>query len=219
MTRSLAVYSLVDALTDTLRESVLTELTPGAVVGESTVARKYDVARPTAKAAIERLVQESLLQRDAHRSARVPVLNTADVTDLYFSRTCVESAVLRRLAAKSTAPEGADQSIRDLRDAATQGPLPALVEPDIRFHRLLVDAVNSPRLSRVHAGMMTEMRLCMTQVQASHLLDPQIIADEHAAILEALTDGDAERASAALADHLERACKALIDYLNAGPKP
>lgn len=219
MVRSLSVTSLVDALADSLRESVLTELTPGAVVGETTVARKYEVARPTAKAAIERLVQEGLLHRDAHRSARVPVLNAEDVTDLYFSRTCIESAVMRRLAAKSTAPEAAEQAIRDLRDAATHGSLPALIEADIRFHRILVDALGSPRLSRMHAGIMAEMRLCMTQVQANHLLDPEIIAAEHTAILEAVTDGDAERAPAALIDHLDRAHKLLVDYLNAGNKP
>jgi DNA-binding GntR family transcriptional regulator len=219
MARSLAVTSLVDALADSLRESVLTELTPGAVVGETTVARKYEVARPTAKAAIERLVQEGLLHRDAHRSARVPVLNAEDVADLYFSRTCIESAVMRRLAATSAAPEAAEQTIRDLCDAAAQGPLPALVEPDIRFHRILVDALGSPRLSRMHAGIMAEMRLCMIQVQANRLLDPKTIAAEHTAILEAITDGDTERASAALIDHLDRACKVLIDYLNAGHKP
>jgi DNA-binding GntR family transcriptional regulator len=219
MARSLAVHSLVDALADSLRESVLTELTPGAVVGETTLARKYEVARPTAKAAIERLVQEGLLRRDAHRSARVPVLEAQDVTDLYFSRTCIESAVMRRLAARATAPEAAEQTIRDLRDATTHGPLSALVEPDIRFHRILVDALGSPRLSRMHTGIMAEMRLCMAQVQANHLLDPKIIVAEHTAILEAITDGDTERASAALTDHLDRASRVLIDYLNEAGKP
>lgn len=218
MVRSLAVHSLVDALADSLRESVLTELAPGALVGESAVARKYEVARPTAKAAIERLVQEGLLRRDAHRSARVPVLNAEDITDLYFSRTCIESTVMRRLAATSAAPEAAQQAIRDLLDATTPGPLSALVEPDIRFHRILVDALGSPRLSRMHEGMMAEMRLCMTQVQANRLLDPKIIVAEHTAILEAITDGDSERASAALTDHLDRACQLLIDYLTAGDR-
>jgi DNA-binding GntR family transcriptional regulator len=126
---------------------------------------------------------------------------------------------MRRLAAKSGPPEAAEQTIRDLRDATTQGPLSALVEPNIRFHRILVDALGSPRLSRMHAGIMAEMRLCMTQVQASHLLDPNIIVAEHTAILEAITDGDAERAPAALIDHLDRACRVLIDYLNAENKP
>ena len=56
--------------------------------------------------------------------------------------------------------------------------LSGLVEPDIRFHRVLVDALESRRLSRVHGAMMGETRLCMAQVQAHHLLDPNVIIAE-----------------------------------------
>jgi DNA-binding GntR family transcriptional regulator len=214
MDGSLAVHSLVDALADALRERVLTELPAGAPVGESDVARTYGVARPTAKAAIERLAQEGLLRRDAHRSARVPVLNAEDVADLYFSRSCLESEAMRRLATTATVPDGARRAVQELADVAADATLPALVEPDIRFHRALVDALGSPRISRIHASIMGEMRLCMTQVQAHHLLDPSVIVAEHTDILDAITHGDVARAPAALAAHLNRACRALVNHLN-----
>lgn len=213
MARSLTAYSLVDALTDSLRDRLLTELAPGASVGESEIAREYEVSRPTAKAAIERLVQEGLLRRDIHRSARVPVLSADDVTDLYFTRSCLESEVMRRLAATATVPADARQANRELRDAVGDGRLSALVEPDIRFHRILVDVLHSTRLSRLHAGIMSETRLCMTQVQANHLLDPAIIVAEHTAILDAIAQSDPHRAATELGTHLDRACRLLVDHL------
>lgn len=211
----LVVRSLVDALADELRERLFTELAPGAVVGESEVARRYEVARPTAKAAIERLVQEGLLRRDAHRSAKIPLLGADDVADLYFARTCVESAAMRRLAVTAVAPPAAADAIQQLAQAAKGPTTSSLVEPDIRFHRALVDALGSVRLSRVHAGIMSEMRLCMTQVQAHHLLDPAIIVAEHEAILAAVAAGSQDRAAAELEAHLSRACGVLVDDVRA----
>jgi len=213
MTHSLTVHSLVDALAESLRERILTELSPDTVVGETEVARHYNVARPTAKAAIERLVSEGLLHRDAHRSARVPVLNAADVRDLYFARSCLESEVMRRLTAAGAPPVAAQEQNDRLRQAISGDDLTALVEPDIAFHRILTDALGSPRLSRAHAAIMGEMRLCMTQVQAQHLLDPEIIVAEHAAIFDAVGAGDPSRAAAELQAHLDRACRVLVAHL------
>jgi DNA-binding GntR family transcriptional regulator len=213
MARSLRVRSLVDALTESLRERLLTDLAPGASVGETEIAREYEVARPTAKAAIERLVQEGLLRRDAHRSAQVPVLSADDVADLYFARSCLESEVMRRLAATATAPDEAHQANRELGDAGGDEGVSALVEPDIRFHRILVDALQSTRLSRLHAGIMSEMRLCMTQVQAHDLLGPAVIVAEHIAILDAIANADPDRAATELEAHLDHACRVLVDDL------
>ena len=58
-------------------------------------AKKFDVARPTAKAAIEQLVPIGLLRRLRNKTARVPLLDAADVADLYLSRGVIERAVVR----------------------------------------------------------------------------------------------------------------------------
>lgn len=215
MPHPLAVHSLIDALAEALRESVFTELSAGASVGESEVARKYEVARPTAKAAIERLVQEGLLRRDAHRSSRVPVLTASDVADLYLSRSCLESESMRRLAATSTPPpDTARQANKQLAAASADDTLSAFVEPDIAFHRALVGALGSTRLRRMHDGLMTETRLCMAQVQAHKLLDPTVIVAEHNEILTAIERGAPQAAAEALGVHLDHAARLLTAHLD-----
>ncbi|GHE46995.1 GntR family transcriptional regulator [Streptosporangium violaceochromogenes] len=215
MTGRLQARSLIDALVAELSEQIFDGRLPaGAAVIETHVADEYEVARPTAKAAIERLVGEGLLRRGPHRSARVPVFDAGNVADLYFARTCLERQVMRELASRRLTPPaalGAQAEIRALSGAG--GSTTAVVEPDIRFHRSLVDAVGSPRLSRMHASIMAETRLCMAQVQAFGLLRVAEIADEHEAVLDAIADGDPERADQALDLHLTRACRALLTRL------
>lgn len=211
---SLSVQSLTDALTDSLRTRITSgELDPGDALTESGLAAHYDVARPTAKAAIERLVSEGLLERVAHKSARVPLMNIERVRDMYFARQVVECESYRRLAESGLSVDDAATANTDLRTAASSGALVALVDADVRFHRALITALSSPRIGRVHSTLINEMRLCLVQVQAYELLDPAVIADEHASILEAITNADGALAAERGRAHLEHAESKLLGFL------
>ena len=62
-----------DAIFETLKTRIIDQSEPpGSTLTESAVALRFGVARPTAKLAIERLVSDGLLRREAHRAARVP---------------------------------------------------------------------------------------------------------------------------------------------------
>jgi len=211
----LRATSLVDALVAELRDRMLDGRLPGGTaLTEAEVAGEYEVARPTAKAAIERLVSEGLLRRDAHRSARVPVFGLVEVADLYFARTLLERQVVRELSRTYDVPPEAFVAHEEIRGLGrSMASTTAIVEPDVRFHRALVDALESPRVSRVHEAMMAEMRLCMAQVQVHGLLRVSDIADEHQAIMDAIDDGDPDRAENALESHLVRARSRLVTRL------
>jgi DNA-binding GntR family transcriptional regulator len=57
MSVSLKTTSLPEAVYDAVRESIVTvQVPPGSLLTETAVSLRYGVARPTAKAAIERLV-------------------------------------------------------------------------------------------------------------------------------------------------------------------
>ncbi len=220
MARPLAVHSVVDALVDALRERILDEQLPGgAVVTETEVAREYNVARPTAKTAIERLVAGGLLHRGPHKSARVPILGLSEICDVYFARSCLEAEAMRRLATTGTVPRAAQEAAAQLAAAQSAASVAALVEPDIRFHRELVDALGSERLTRAHTALMAETRLCMAQVQAHELLRPAEIVAEHEAILKQVAAGSPDGAAAAVIAHIDRACTLLTGHLeNAGAR-
>ncbi|GAB3881296.1 GntR family transcriptional regulator [Terrabacter terrigena] len=215
MALRLDVRSVVDALVDSLRERIFSEQLPGgAAVTELEVAAEYDVARPTAKTAIERLVGEGLLVREQHRSARVLLLDADEVEDLYFARGCLEESAMRRLAlTRAAVPDEALKAAADMEDALAARDTLTFVDGDIQFHRSFIDALGSARLSRAHGLLLSETRLCMAQVQTHDLIRPTQIIEEHRRILAALQTADPEAAGAAVTEHLLLAKRALTAHL------
>jgi DNA-binding GntR family transcriptional regulator len=211
----LAVVGVVDAVTSRLRDRILSgDLRSGSALTEAFVSEEYAVARPSAKAAIEQLVAAGLLERTAHRSARVVAIDPETVRDVYRTRTRLESAALRELAGTRTVPAAAIAANAEIQAMPT-GPDPATVDPDLRFHTALIDALGSARTGRMYRSVLDEARMCMAQVQGRRLLDAGVIAAQHAEILDALAAGEAERATAVLGIHLSSAQERLVDALGA----
>lgn len=216
---ALSITRVPDAVYEALRESILAQReSPGSAITEQAVADRFGVARPTAKVALERLVADGLLRREAHKTARVPELSRDDIVDLYATRAIVEEAALRTLAADGVVPMAAIAAQRMLTDAATAARSmapgaevpPALARADIAFHRALVEAQRSPRLARLHALLMGEIELCTGQVQAHRLLALDDVVAQHQGILDAVAAGDPERAGAFTRAHIEGARDRLL---------
>ncbi|MET4428575.1 MULTISPECIES: GntR family transcriptional regulator [unclassified Mycolicibacterium] len=214
MPLELKTQSVGEALIVSLRERILTDDIPaGRPVTEASVSSDYGVARQTAKAAIEHLVAEGLLQRTAHRSARVPILDESQVKDLYFARRFLESHAYGLLARDRRLAHTVVTAHETFKRAANEGDVVTVVEADIRLHTCLVGSLGSPHLDRAHCLVVNEMRLCLAQVQSHHLLDPVEIHAEHDAILKAIVDGDANRAAQLGDQHLDHAERRLLEHL------
>jgi DNA-binding GntR family transcriptional regulator len=214
----LQTLSVVDAVAADLRTNLFTgEFQVDRQLTEAEVAATYGVARPTAKAAIEKLVSEGLLQRRTHKTARVPVMSAEDVRDLYLARSCIELEVVRRLARSGASMADAvtaNAEVLAADEEATGGP--DIIAPTAGFHLALVGSLQSPRLDRVFRTVMGEMRLCMAQMRSRKLLRRDLIVEEHWAILACIDNGDADGAAAAMQAHLINAQNRLVPELEDG---
>jgi DNA-binding GntR family transcriptional regulator len=208
MSTSLKTTSLPQAVYDALRESIVTvQDAPGSLLTEVAVASRFGVARPTAKAAIERLVSEGLLVRRAHHAASVPQLSRDDIVDLYASRAVIEEAALRNLR---SVPAGALAAQREV--LAYEGTDSApFARADITFHRELVLGQHSPRLARMHTLIMGEIELCIGQVLSQRLLSSAEVAVQHQGILDAVASGDHDLAARLTRAHIEGARDKLLE--------
>lgn len=214
MPARLGVVSVVQAIINDLRSRIFAgELTPGTALSEVDVAAHYTVARPTAKAALENLVASGLLTRNAHQSARVTVLNSADARDIYRTRAIIEAEAVRLLATTGQVPAAAYEANAQITALSNASPV-QIVEPDVRFHFALVNALGSQRTSASYAQLSDEIRLCMTHVQDATLLSTKDIAAEHQKLLEQIEANDAQGAASTLADHLSRASSKLEAHLD-----
>lgn len=210
---ALGVVGVVDAVTAQLRGRILSgDIRSGAPLTEAAVSQAFGVARPSAKAAIEQLVASGILERTAHRSARVVGIDPDTVRDVYRTRTRLESAALRELATRRAVPPAAMAANAEIL-AMKPGPDPATVDPDLRFHTALIDALDSERTGRMYRSVLDEVRLCMAQVQGRRLLDASVIATQHAEILDAVAAGDGQRAAELLDAHLSSAEERLVEAL------
>ncbi len=181
-----------DAVVSALRDAILGRmLEPGTAITEAHVSATYTVARPTARIAIDRLVADGLLVREPHHAARVRRLGRDDIDDLFVSRAAIEAAAVELLAATATVPAEASDTHRELLDLAADAPYAAR---DLAFHRSLVHGTSSTRLPRLHDLLMGEIELGIAQVEAHGLRSADEVAADHESILEAIADGDVERA-------------------------
>lgn len=208
---SLENASLTDSLCQVLRRNIINgDVVPGQRLSETWVAERFDVARPTAKASIDRLASEGLLRRGRYKSALVPKLSAEDIEDLYFSREPIESCAVRTLAAKSEVPAAAERALKLMTVTASMDDQSDHTEADIALHKALVAAVDSPRLRRMHDTVMGESQLCIAQVRTNAAVDLAELTDRHAAILEAIAAGDPEGAVIALQRDLHGCRDALL---------
>lgn len=205
----LSTVSVVDALAASLRSRVLDgRLVSGTTFAEAEIAAQYGVSRPTARSAVTALVHEGLLHREANKPAYVPQLNSADVVDLFLVRIPLETQVVKVLVERDAVPvTEAERAIADLDRLGPDASHSTFVESDLRFHQSLVEAVGSPRLTRLYRGIQGEVHLCM--VQTRHTLGRKRIVAEHSEVLKALRAGDAEEAARRMRAHLDGACRSL----------
>lgn len=197
--------STVEAIAAELRRGIFAgELPSDTHVTEAEVATNFGVARPTAKAAIEKLVSERLLHRGLHKTARVPVMGSEDIRDLCLTRSLIETRVVARLAEQRKVPESTAQSHTALTQIIPASDI-SVIEPIINFHLTMVDALGSQRTSRLYETLMGEMRLAMAQMHIRRTLSGQVIAEEHQAIIKCIAAGDSEGAVRELERHLRNA--------------
>ena len=200
-----------DAVADDLRAAILGgEFGPGSTLTESGVSLRFAIARPTARIAIDKLVAEGVLRREAHHAARVPELNRADIADLFDTRAIIEGAALASLASGGTIPADALAAHRDLRGRVA-GDEP-YATADIAFHRALVTGQPSARLARMHGLLMGEIELGIAQVDAHRLRSAAEVVRDHQGILDAVTAGDADRAERLTREHITASRDRLLAH-------
>ena len=219
-TTPIASSSLVDAVHQAIRGRILAgAVTPGSTVTELAVATEFGVARVTAMAAVERLVQNGLLRRTANKSARVPVASADDVLDAYFARRLLEGSAIQQLAEKGDLPEKTRHAFQCFEAGTEHHEWRQVAESEDTFHRSMVDALGNFRFSRIFGSYMDETQLYQTQIpnQTWDLLAET--SQDYAATITAIEARDPAQAARIIDTHLYRCCTRIVEQLRNITKP
>jgi DNA-binding GntR family transcriptional regulator len=210
----IATVSTVEAAANAIRDLILDgELAPGTRLRENDFAERLGVARHSFRAATQILIGEGLLRREPNRGVQVPVFSQEDVEDIFKLRAALEVEAVRLVIKDGSVPAEASAAVTTLAGLSADSPWSDVVQPDLQFHRAIIDAAGSVRLQRSYYGLQSEIVLCMVQLQPAYD-HPAQVAAEHEGLLEAIEKGDADRAEQLWRVHLDEAAANQIKALS-----
>jgi DNA-binding GntR family transcriptional regulator len=178
-------------IADRIRAAILDgSFPPGMQLTEAGLSERLRVSRGPVREAMQRLIQEGLLQNIRHRGVFVIELGPDDIDDIYLARAAVERTAVALLVRERD--EAAIAMLAACVDAmervAGSSEWAALAELDLRFHESLVAATGSKRLVRMFRTLAAETRLCVMNLEPGYPVWEELVR-EHRAIVDAMRRG------------------------------
>jgi DNA-binding GntR family transcriptional regulator len=194
-----------DLVCATIHEAVLDHrLPPGTKLKEIALAELFGVTRSVIRRSLARLAHLRLVELRPNRGAVVASPTAAEARDLFAARRAIEAAVVASLAANVTR-----EQLRELR-AMTRAEREAYAAGDARrglklsveFHRVLARMAGNAVLAEFLDQLVARTPLVVLAHRGPAMGNACSI-DEHSQVVDALADGDAPRAVATMAAHLD----------------
>lgn len=182
----------------------------GTLLTEGEVADEVGVSRTPVREALLRLQSEGLLRLYPKRGALVLSVSAKDVEDILEARALVETFTAgRAYRRKDALADALEPLLAEMSRHQRAGDPHALSEVDRGFHATIVAAAGNGALTQFYEGL-RDRQLCMGEKAMRQ--DPAWMAEavsDHATILQALRDGDAERFEHAVSEHISTAGERL----------
>jgi DNA-binding GntR family transcriptional regulator len=194
---------LREQLKEILLKRILSgEYKPGDRLVEMQIAQEFEISQAPVREALRELEVLGFVESEPYRGTRVRAVTRAELTEIYPVRAALEE-VAARLAAKRLAGhvEALRAELAAMHAAAEKGDLDEQVQHDVEFHRLIVEASGNRVLQDVWGSLRIEARTLISILKTE--IGGHEIAEMHRPVLEALAEGDAERAGLLLRQHVE----------------
>ena len=210
-----AYLPLRDVVFQTLRQAILKgELQPGERLMEIKLAERLGVSRTPIREAIRKLELEGLVVMIPRKGAAVANITDKDTKDVLEVRRTLEMFAVE-VACDRITPE----QLVQLKEAAkafeaSNGSMDLIriAETDMHFHEIIYEATHNERLVQ----MLNNLRENMYRYRIEYLKDPNYynsLVAEHQEILDAVENGDKERARVCMRDHIDNQQLAVISKI------
>ena len=177
-------------------------LEPGGRYSVAQLAEQLGISRTPVREALLVLEREGRVRFERNRGVRVLETTATDVAEVFELRLLLEVPATVK-ACGTVDAEALEAELDAMGERSRAGDEPGFMDHDERFHELILLAAGNRRLATIVAGLRDTVRgRGASTVGRSRTLEE--IQAEHAAILDALRSGDADRAGAAMRYHLRR---------------
>ena len=175
------------------------ELAPGALIDERALIEQLGIGRTPVREALRRLAQERLVEVYPRRGMFVTPVDARALARLSEVRAALEPEAARLAAERAT---DADREELALLLAELDAGGSELIDLDERIHLAVYRAAHNDLLEATLEQYYTlALRIWSIGLDRAHELEAAV--EEHRALLEAIHDGDGERAAATMRAHVE----------------
>lgn len=185
---------------------------PGQRLVAEEIASQIGMSRMPVREAFRRLSAEGLLHIRPNRGAVVRGLNEAEMREVFEIRAALEG-----LAARLALPHLTPTILAQLEHLLQQmeqanADYATWVTRHRAFHEFLSQQARMPRLSHQLGGLNSAIEPYM-RIWLEHANKPMSSQEDHAAILQALRQGDPELVEATVREHVRATIPALVEFV------
>ncbi len=203
---------LMAVVTGELRRRILAlELSPGEHLVESRLAEQLDVSRNPVREAIRVLATEGFVEISPRRGAFVASCSPEDAENMFEVRLALEP-VGTRLAALRAGEHGVAalvESIDQARRAMHAGELDVVANLNTEFHSLVMQMSSNAYLESIAIPTIKRSQWMYRQNAATRAPHSW---SEHAGLLEAIREGDADAAEMEARHHVTAARRSFRSH-------
>ncbi|HET6945615.1 MAG TPA: GntR family transcriptional regulator [Gaiellaceae bacterium] len=192
--------SLADKAYHAIRDLIVSlELAPGAVIDERELIKELGIGRTPVREALRRLAQERLVEVYPRRGMFVTGVDVRELARLSEVRLLLEPDAARLAAERAT--EADRQELAALLAELDAG-VSELMDLDERIHRAVYRAAHNHLLeATLEQYYVLALRIWTLALDRAHDLEEAV--ETHRVLLQAIRDGDGDRAAATMRDHVE----------------
>jgi DNA-binding GntR family transcriptional regulator len=185
---------------DELQQAILEGvLAPGERLRAEALAQRFGTSRTPIREALLQLEAQGLVEVEPNRGAVVKTFDRDDLLDLYGVRALLEPAAAARAATRIT--EADIERLQQLCERAEHASVDAQIAYNEDFHRIIVEAAQSPRLTvamRAASGIPRAFRSRFWDSEAQRA--ESLLC--HRRLVSAFRVGDAQLAEAVMRMHI-----------------
>lgn len=206
--------SITEHLAIALREEIIDSgYQPGDRINPRLLSRRMEVPRSSVDAALRRMVDDELLD-GSRGGARIPLITTVDVLDLYAARMAMGELLLRSLAMRPRRYFVPVQlALRQVEASAATRSGIDIENADLHFQQELARASGLGQSARAFRSLTLRLRLFISVLQLDYSPASDRILVDNRAIFKALTEGDADAAIRAWRSKVDNAVRHMAGLL------
>ena len=188
----------------TLRNAIVHgEFEPGERLMEVTLAKRLGVSRTPGREAMRMLELEGLVVMIPRRGAEVARITAKDLSDALEIRVALED-LAAGLACKRIDDDGRArlrQVCDDFKRAVNSKVIPEIVDADVAFHNAIMDVTNNQRLINMAQSLREQVYRYRVEYVKDLSYHDKLVA-EHEALMNAILDGDVDKAKEITRKHI-----------------